>query len=84
MGDRQVLGVSVGDRWLAGCGSYRQEQRMAAMSTSLLLLYTQCKITVGVILNTQALNDMSHNKRCLPDDWRGGGMVRNFARKSTS
>jgi len=43
---------------------------MAALSTSLSLLYTPCKLPVGVILNTQALNDMSHNKRCLAEDWR--------------
>jgi len=43
---------------------------MAVLSTSLLFLHTQCKPSVGVILHTQALNDMSHNKRCLPEDWR--------------
>ena len=43
---------------------------MAVLSTSLLLLYTQCKLPVGVLPNAQALNDMSHNKRCLLEDWR--------------
>ena len=43
---------------------------MPVLSASLLLLYIQCKLPVGAILNTQALNDTSHSKWCLPEDWR--------------